>query len=166
FLDDVAIGMVGDSTAIGDAIGVASNRFMSVEAPSKVMVLLTDGDNSAGTIMPKQAAEAAKGLGIKIYTIGVAGSGVRMRGFFQRTQSVDRHLLEYIAHTTGGQFFMADSTKSLQEIYQTIDQLETREAAENVRHLNDDFFDRFLFASLGAFLCFYLLGILWWRRWP
>ncbi|MBF0288928.1 MAG: VWA domain-containing protein, partial [SAR324 cluster bacterium] len=75
FLDQTFIGMAGDATAIGSAIAVGTKRLKDLKAPSKILILMTDGENTAGKVMPLQAAEAAKELGIKIYTIGVGTRG-------------------------------------------------------------------------------------------
>lgn len=166
FLGEVKIGMAGENTAIGDAIGVASNRFLSVDAPTKIMILLTDGANSAGTIAPEQAAQAARGLGIKIYTIAVVGQRMEMFGMKLPVPSFDTEILKYIASTTGGQFFSARSTDALQKIYQTIDKLETTEVEENDRLLYTDLFPYFLLGSMASLGGFLLLGLIAWRRWP
>jgi len=128
FLDQVKIGMAGDSTAIGDAIGVATNRLKDLKAKSKVIILLTDGSNTAGKLNPLSAAEAAKTMGVKIYTIGIGSHGPvpvkTERGYAQVVLDLDDKLLTSIADITGGRYFTASATEDLMNVYETIDKLE------------------------------------------
>lgn len=132
-LERVEIGAIEDGTAIGSAISSSLNRLRDTEAKSKVVVLLTDGVNNIGKISPLTAAEAAKALGIKIYTIGAGTRGLApypVRGFFGRTiyqnikVEIDEETLKKIAQETGGKYFRATDTESLRQIYQEIDALE------------------------------------------
>ncbi len=133
-LERLRIGMVEDGTAIGSAIASAANRLKDQkESKSKIMVLLTDGDNNAGRVTPVTAAEAARALGIKIYTI-VAGSRgyapVPLQDVFGRTVyrqvlvEVDEASMKQIASIGGGQFFRATDSRSLEQIFEEIDKLE------------------------------------------
>lgn len=124
-----------DGTAIGMAISVGINRLKKSDAASRVMVLLTDGDNNAGEIDPITAGKLAQDLGIRIYTIGV-GSDVfifPVQDLFGRTQyrqmqgGFDEALLEQIAETTGGRYFRAKDPNTLSQIFETINQLEKTE---------------------------------------
>jgi Ca-activated chloride channel family protein len=136
FLESVRIGMAGKrATAIGDALAVAVKRVVEVEGESKVVILLTDGQNNAGQVSPEQAAQAAASLGVKVYAVGVDGPGERgIFGFLRSRSELDSKTLEKIAEVTGGQFFRADDSQSLERVYQTIDQLEvtTAEVSEYV----------------------------------
>jgi Ca-activated chloride channel family protein len=132
-LERVRIGLVEDGTAIGSAIASSANRLKDKEAKSKIVVLLTDGDNNAGKITPPTAAEAAKALGIKVYTIGAGTRGfapMPMRDMFGRTVyrnvkvDVDEDTLKKIASVSGAEFYRATDTKTLNEIFQQIDKLE------------------------------------------
>ena len=133
-LDRVKVGLVEDGTAIGSAIASASNRIRTKQAESKVLVLLTDGDNNAGRITPIAAAEAAKTLGIRIYTIGAGTRGLAPypvgRDMFGNTVfrnvpvDFDEKSLEEIAKIGNGRYYRATNTKSLQEIFAAIDELE------------------------------------------
>ena len=132
-MERIRIGLVEDGTAIGSAIASASNRLKEKESKSKIIVLLTDGDNNAGKITPATAAEAAKTLGIKIYTIGAGTRGfapVPVKDMFGRTVyqqvkvEVDEPTLRQIATVANGQFYRATDSKSLSQIFQQIDQLE------------------------------------------
>lgn len=151
FLDAIDIGMAGENTAIGSAIAAGVKRLKDLDAESKVMILLTDGENTAGSIDPMQAAEVAKTLGIKIYTIGVGGNKpvpFPRQSFFgtvydNRVLKLDETLLKAIAEKTSAQYFRAEDTLELKKIYQTIDKLETRsvsiETFTNVREIGPSF---------------------------
>lgn len=127
------IGMIEDGTAVGSALATAVNRLRSSTAPSRFIVLLTDGQNNAGRITPQTAAEAAKALGIKVYTIGAGTRGMApfpMQDPFGGTVyrpvqvDIDEPTLEAIATETGGRYFRATDTDSLREIYAEIDRAE------------------------------------------
>ena len=132
-LERVTIGGTDDGTAIGSAIAASVNRLRMTTAKSKVVVLLTDGVNNTGKISPIAAAEAAKALGVKIYTIGVGVRGkapipVRDQAGNMRIimaqVDVDEKTLQTIANDTGGKFYRATDTDSLQKIYEQINQYE------------------------------------------
>lgn len=128
FLDRVQIGMAGDATAIGDGLATAVSRLKDVEAKSKVVILLTDGSNTSGRVDPLAAGQAAKTLGVKVYTVGVGSDGLVPVVVDGRVQSqkadIDEELLRKISSETGGQYFRATDTETLVKIYDTIDQLE------------------------------------------
>lgn len=132
-LREAQVGLTGQKTAIGDAIAVALKRLRSAPSSpsdsansdaiaddSRVLILLTDGANTAGVMPPLQAAELAKKLGIKIYTIGV---GSRQSGILMRGNQPDEATLQAIADTTGGRYFRATDAKTLDGVYQAIDRL-------------------------------------------
>lgn len=135
FLDKLTIGIAGDNTAIGSAIGIAVKRMKDLESRSKVIILLTDGRNNAGSITPNQAARVAATYGIKIYTVGMGQQGqapfVMDTPFgpqtFMQNVELDEASLKQIAETTGGKFFRATDADTLKNIYETIDQLEKSE---------------------------------------
>ena len=121
------------STAIGDAVTLAVDRLKDSAAKSKVIVLLSDGENTAGVIEPADAAKAAKSFGIKIYSIGVGSNGrapFRMIDQFGRERLVpqevrlDEEALKLLADTTGGRYFNAKDTTALESVYAEIDKLE------------------------------------------
>ncbi len=114
----------GSRTAIGDGIASAVNRLRESEAKSKVIILLTDGANNSGTLSPENAASAAEALSIKIYTIGAGGART---GFFMQRQEVDETSLKKIAKTTDAEFYRARDLKTLEAVYEKIDQLEKTE---------------------------------------
>jgi len=132
-LERVKAGLIEDGTAIGSGISSSLNRLKNTKAKSKVIILLTDGRNNTGNISPLTAAEAAQALKIKIYTIGAGAKGLvpyPVQDFFGRTVyqnievDIDEDTLKRIATITGGKYFRATDTKSLQEIYKEIDSLE------------------------------------------
>jgi Ca-activated chloride channel family protein len=132
-VEDLRVGRLDDGTAIGVAVATAANRLRGLEAPSRVVVLLTDGDNNRGSITPEQAAAAAAALGIKVYTIGVGRDGVapvpigRTAFGYQYANMpvrVNEELLRSVASTTGGQYFRATDPEALTRIYRRIDELE------------------------------------------
>lgn len=129
------IGMAGDKTAIGSAIAVGGKRLKDLKAKSKIMILLTDGRQTAGVLTPVEAAEAVAALGIKIYTIGVGGTepapfpvqtpfGTRI---VRQRVDLDEETLVKVANVGQGQYFRASDTERLQEIYDIIDQQEKTE---------------------------------------
>ncbi|MBS4056836.1 MAG: VWA domain-containing protein [Bacteroidetes bacterium] len=129
---DIKSGMIQDGTAIGDGLATAVNRLKESKAISKVIILLTDGINNAGSVDPSTAAEIAKVFGIRVYTIGVGSYGtapypvqtpfgVQLRDM---KVEIDEALLKQIADLTGGNYYRATSNKKLEAIYKEIDQLE------------------------------------------
>ena len=134
-VERMEIGMAGDSTAVGSAIAIGGKRLKDLKAKSKILILLTDGRNNAGELMPEQAAEAVKALGIKIYTIGVGGEGPApfpVQDFFgtrlvPQNIDLDEDTLVKIAETGNGRYFRASDSKKLAEIYDIIDRAEKTE---------------------------------------
>jgi Ca-activated chloride channel family protein len=132
-LERVQIGTVEDGTAIGSALATSVNRLRDQPAKSKIVVLLTDGQNNAGSVIPETAAQAAKALGVKVYTIGAGVRGeapVPVTDAFGNKRlamakvDVDEDTLRKIADETGGKFFRATDTDSLTRIYDEIDRME------------------------------------------
>jgi len=131
-MDDIKSGIIEDGTAIGDGLATAVNRLRESQAISKVIILLTDGQNNAGSLDPLSAAEIAKIYGIRIYTIGVGTYGYApypvQTPFGIQYQNVevkiDEDLLKKMADMTSGKYFRADNNQKLEEIYKEIDQLE------------------------------------------
>lgn len=127
-LNESLIGIAGDATAIGDAIGLAIKRLKNQDKESRVLILLTDGANTAGEVTPLKAAELAAELGLKIYTIGIGAEYVEQQSFFFSKQvkntAIDEKTLNAIAEKTGGKYFRARDTKELAKIYALLDQLE------------------------------------------
>jgi Ca-activated chloride channel family protein len=130
-IDDASIGLAGKETAIGDAIGIAIKRLTDTGAHHRVLILLTDGANTAGEVNPRKAAEVAAQMGLRIYTIGLGAESMRSESlsrFGSRivnpSRDLDEGLLKQIATTTGGQYFRAKDTEELETIYDQLDALE------------------------------------------
>ena len=128
-LSEAVIGLVGEQTAIGDAIGLAVKRFDERDESNNVLILLTDGQNTAGNITPEQAKELAINKGVKVYTIGVGADKMLIQSFFgsreiNPSQELDEGMLTDIATSTGGQYFRARNAQELEAIYQQLDALE------------------------------------------
>jgi Ca-activated chloride channel family protein len=148
-LERVSVAGVDDGTAIGSAIATGVNRLRESPAKSKVIILLTDGMNNAGKISPMAAAEAAKALGVKIYTIAVGVRGeapMPVKDAFGDTQfvmakvDVDEKTLQAISALTGGEFYRATDTDSLKNIYERINQLEkTTQVTQRFEHYQELF---------------------------
>ncbi len=128
-LDESVLGLVGEKTAIGDALGLAAKKFEEESDTNKVLILLTDGQNTAGNIDPQEALKIAKAKGITVYTIGVGADEMVVQSFFGNrrinpSQDLDEQMLSNIAQTTGGQYFRARDTQGLEQIYLILDELE------------------------------------------
>jgi Ca-activated chloride channel family protein len=128
-LQGAAVGLAGTETAIGDAIAVAVKRLSALPEQARVLVLLTDGVNNAGNIAPRDAARAAKASGVRIYTIGIGATRMRIPGFFgsqlvNPSADLDADMLTDIATQSGGRFFRATDSSELAEAYRAIDALE------------------------------------------
>ncbi len=138
FLLESQIGFAGQETAIGDAIGLAVKRLRERPAASRVMILLTDGQDTASSVTPKEAAQLAESLDIKIYTIGIGADEMTLPGLFgsgfgsrqiNPSAELDEEGLKDIARLTGGQYFRARNPQDLANIYALVDQLEPVEQA-------------------------------------
>ncbi len=136
-LDEAETGIAGKKTAIGDAIGLAVKRLRKSHDTDAVLILITDGANTAGAVTPRRAAELAAQAGIRIYTIGVGAREIMVRDFFgtrrvNPSADLDEDTLRYIASVTGGKYFRATDRKSLEEIYHELDRLEPVEAGNRI----------------------------------
>jgi Ca-activated chloride channel family protein len=161
-VSELRVGELEDGTAIGTAIATAANRLRQAPGVSKVIVLLTDGENNRGTIDPRTAAEAASKLGIKVYTIGVGTDGEARIPIGQgstgqiRYQTlpvqIDEQLLRDVATTTGGRYFRALDAEALSRIFQQIDRLETTPVTVTRYTEADEWYRPLLWAGLLALL--------------
>ena len=128
-LKEARIGFAGKATAIGDAIGIAVKRLENRPAENRVLILLSDGADTASELPPAKAAQLAADYGIRIYTIGIGADALVKRSFFNTrtinpSMDLDEKTLREIAETTGGQYFRATDPEQLAKIYQQLDQLE------------------------------------------
>lgn len=174
-LDKAQIGMIEDGTALGTAIGSAVNRLKTTKAKSKIIILLTDGENNKGRISPEMAAKAAKALNIKVYTIGVGTRGkapVLIQDQYGNTRyvemdvNIDEELLTKIAGTTGGKYFRATDTASLKEIYKIINNLEKTKTEVNVYNEYKELFTFFLLPAIFILLLEIILTNTVFRKLP
>jgi len=164
-LNNIEIGMAGArGTAVGSAIAVSAKRLKDLEAPDRIIILLTDGRNNAGRVSPLEAAQAAAALDITVYTVGI---GTKRRGFFASIgDGLDEQSLTRIAEATGGRFFLGKSSDSLEQIYATIDELEPSpaEVRDLVRH--EERFRGWLWPGIALLFSQLFLGMTWLRRGP
>jgi len=166
-LADLRYDMLESGTAIGMGLATAVNRIKDSEALSKVIILLTDGENNKGIIDPKTATQLAKQYNIRVYTIGVGTKGfaetpvaLDMQGNFiyqKMPVNIDEELLEYIAAQTKGQYFRATDNESLASIYGEINKLEKTKLEELNFYQYDEHFYNFVFLALAFLLAEALL---------
>ncbi|RME95708.1 MAG: VWA domain-containing protein [Bacteroidetes bacterium] len=167
FLASLECGALADGTAIGQGLATAVNRLKDSKAKSKVIILLTDGVNTAGYIAPEKAAEVAASFGIKVYTIGVGSTGEAMTpvsrdrfGNYRYDRArveIDEKLLRDIAAITDGQYFRATSNEELAKIYNLIDQLEKTEIESTVVRRYSEEFRLWVLLAVGLLLLEFLL---------
>ena len=173
FINELTVGRLEDGTAIGMGLATAVNRLKDSPSRSKLVVLLTDGENNAGYITPLKAAEIAQTLGIRVYAVGIGTEGIVMSpaqrnpdgsySFAQRFMKFDTRLLEEIAAKTGGKFYRAFSARDLEAIYAEIDRLEkTTIEVSTVRRTTDYF--NWLIGAAVILLLAEILGTWWWLR--
>lgn len=165
-LQHTVSGMAGNATAIGDAIGLGVRTLRERPEGSRVLILLTDGEDNASSVPPLEAAKLAKQYGIRIYTIGVGRGGPvpfpnQFGGYGMAEIPIDEDLLKEIAARTGGQFFLATDQKSLASIYAAINELERTESNESLLLIREPLYLYPLLLSIGALL---LLSLIQCRR--
>lgn len=174
FVRDLQVGRLAEGTAIGVGLATAVNRLKDSPARSKVVILLTDGENNAGLDMPPlKAAEVAEALGVKVYTVGIGTEGVVLSpvnqnadGSFEfapRLVRFDTELLSQMAQRTGGKFYRAYSAQDLAGIYGEIDRLEKTSIEVTTLQRHADWFPWILGAALLLLLLEMLLRRLWLR---
>lgn len=166
----VQIGLVEDGTAIGSAIAAAARRLDKRPAKSKVIVLLTDGVNNAGQLSPVMAANLARTLGIRIYTIAVGTYGDYVvqtpRGPQKLVQEFDENTLKQIAEIGNGEYFRAQDIGGLERIFSSIDELEKTEIRKKVTVHTKELFQYPATAALVLGLLSLVGGETFWRRYP
>jgi len=175
-LERLQIGVIDENrTAIGSALSTAVNRLREVKSKSKIVILMTDGQNNSGKIAPLTAAEAAEALKVKVYTIGVGLRGMapmpvffggRRVGERMEPVDIDEDTLQKIANRTGGKYYRADNTARFQAIYVEIDKLEKTEKEIKKFALHRELFAWVITPGLTLVLLEILLRHTAWRRLP
>jgi len=174
-LDRLNIGTLEDGTAIGSAISAAANRLREIQAKSKIVVLMTDGQNNAGKVPPVTAAEAAQALNLRIYTIGVGSKGVArvpyvnvfgQKSYVEQKVDIDEETLTKIAQMTGGKYFRAQNTAGLRKIYDEIDQLEKTDVEVKKYQRYRELYAWLILAGIVLLLFEIILGNTVWRKLP
>ena len=173
-MKEVQTDLIEDGTAIGNGLATAVARMMDSDAPSRVVILLTDGVNNRGEIAPQTAAEIAKTYGVRVYTIGVGANGTAPYpvmtpwGVEVRNMQVeiDEELLKTVAETTGGRYFRATDNTKLAEIYSEINRMETARTTVDSFPVYKELFGGYALAALICLLLELLLGALMSRRLP
>lgn len=165
-LDEIEIGLIKDGTAIGLGIGTAVNRLRETQAKSKVIILLTDGENNAGNVDPITAAELAKSFGIRIYTICIGRGGlvpfpvedpIFGKRYVQAEVKIDEKTLKRIADITDGRFFKAGDPEALAQAYKQINELEKSEVKVKEYSSYHEFYHLFLIPGVIILLLEVLL---------
>ncbi|MBL7827273.1 MAG: VWA domain-containing protein [Saprospiraceae bacterium] len=172
FIRELTVGRLEDGTAIGMGLATAVNRLKDSASKSKIVILVTDGENNAGYITPEQAADIAKTLGIRVYTVGIGSEGYVMSPmqrnpdgsylFAPRQMVFDTELLVQMAYKTGGRFYRAYSERDLEGIYEEIDRLEKTKIEVSTVQRTKDYYGWFLSIAV-ALLLVELLGrwVIW-----
>lgn len=155
-LDESALGLAGRNTAIGDAIGLALKRLNDQPDAEHILVLMTDGENTAGVVSVDDAAQMAAKNGLKIYTVGIGAQRRSNIDFFSQSRSsLDEETLLKIAEMTGGRYYRATDTETFRKIYAQLDELEPIERKQQQWRPRTDLF----YWPLAAALLFGLLGV-------
>lgn len=162
-LDEAVIGLAGDKTAIGDAIGLAVKRLRDNPEEQRILILLSDGANTAGSIAPLKAAELAAKAGLKVYTIGIGADEMVIRDLFgsrkvNPSQDLDEPTMRGIAEQTGGRYFRARDVQELETIYHLLDELEPIERDQRYYRPSTELFPWPLGAALLLGMALPLLG--------
>ncbi|MCL5098985.1 MAG: VWA domain-containing protein [Candidatus Omnitrophica bacterium] len=174
-LERLRLGTIEDSTAIGSALSAALNRLRDIPAKSKIVILMTDGQNNAGQVPPLTAADAAQALGVRVYTIGVGTRGtapypqIDMFGrkvYIPVQVDIDEDTLRQIAQRTGGKYYRADNAGTLHAIYNEIGRMEKTEVAVN-KYLNyRDVFEWLVLPGMVLLLLEIIFSHTVWRKLP
>ncbi len=166
-LEEVEIGAAGEKTAIGDALGISLKRLEDIESKSNIIVLLTDGENTAGELSPILSAELAADRGVKVYTIGVGTRGkvpflvdhpLFGKRYVYQEVSMDEGTLKEIARNTGGLYFRAEDAEALSKIWATIDRMEKSEVEVTSWTEYREYYTTPLLIALGLLLLSVMLA--------
>lgn len=175
-IDRIDIGTINpDRTAIGGGLSVAINRLRELQSKSKIVILMTDGEDNASKVPPLTVADAAAALGVKVYTIGVGEQGEApmpvtdvfgQRGYQMMPVDIDEDTLTKIADKTGGKYYRADNAEKFEKIYDEIDKLEKSEATINKYTQYRELFGWFIAGGLSVLMAEVLLAQTALRRLP
>ena len=175
-IDRLDLGIIEDGTAIGAGLMAGLNRLRDLESKSKIVILMTDGQENQNRIPPLTAAETAETLGVKVYTIGVGTRGEapmpvydnarRLRGYQRVDVNIDEETLREIAIRTDGKYYRADDSERFRGIYREIDQLEKTEVEVNEYYQYQELYGWFTLAGVLFLLAEILLGNTIYRRIP
>jgi Ca-activated chloride channel family protein len=173
-VDRLRLHLIEDNTAVGSALATAVNRLREVKSKSKIVILMTDGQNNAGKIAPLTAAEAAQALGVKVYTIGVGTRGLApmpvyafgQKYYQEMPVDIDEDTLQQIAKMTNGRYYRADNSEKFQAIYAEIDKLEKTEAEVKKYAHHRELFPWVVSIGLSLLLVEVVLGQTVLRRLP
>ncbi|RME96499.1 MAG: VWA domain-containing protein [Verrucomicrobia bacterium] len=169
------MGLIEDGTAVGSALSAALNRLRNLGGRSRIVILMTDGQNNAGKVPPLTAAEAAHTLGIKVYTIGVGTRGrapvpvtdaFGIKRYRMIEVDIDEDTLQKIAERTGGRYFRADNTQALRRIYEEIDRMEKTEVEMKEYRRYRELFHWAVLPAMVLLLIEVILNNTLWRRLP
>jgi Ca-activated chloride channel family protein len=173
FIRELQVGRLEHGTAIGMGLATAVNRLKDSDSPSKIVILITDGENNAGYISPLKATELAATFGIRVYTIGIGTDGVVMSPegqnadgsyyFAPRMMHFDTKLLEEIAEKTKGHFYRAESEQDLANIYAEIDSLEKTKVEIKTLQRTREYFHWPLIIGLALLLLEFFFSRVWLR---
>jgi Ca-activated chloride channel homolog len=176
FIDKIDFDLAnGDGTAIGMGLANAVNKLRQSKAKSKVAILLTDGENNSGRIDPLSAAEIAKQMKVRVYTIGVGSESGRVLvpnpgpfggRYIEIPAKLNVEQLTQMAEMTGGKFFRAKDDQGLEEIYRQIDKMERTKIEVSETHYYDDLAHYLMIPALGLLLLAFLLEHSWLRTFP
>jgi Ca-activated chloride channel family protein len=173
-LERLQLHMIEEGTAIGSGLSAAVNRLRELQSKSKIVVLMTDGQNNVGKVPPLTAAEAAQALGTKVYTIGVGTRGTApmpqyifgQKHYVQVPVDIDEETLKAIANKTAGKYFRADNAEALRKIYDEIDKLEKTDV-EVKKYVNvKELLHWLVLPGLGLLLLEIVLAHTVWRKLP
>ena len=174
-LERLNLGTIEDGTAIGSGLSASLNRLRDLKSKSKIVILMTDGQNNAGKVPPLTAAEAAQSIGVKVYTIGVGTHGVapmpRQDVFGRKVYvnvpvDIDEETLQKISARTGGIYYRADKTEKFRAIYAEIDKLEKSEVEVKKFQRYRELYHWFVLGGLSVLLLEMILANTVWRRLP
>lgn len=166
--------MAGDGTAIGDGLGLALKRLKKVSDSSRAIILMTDGVNTAGQILPLKAAHVAKELGVQVHTIGIGGTqddaASQVNALLSlggsRSSEFDEATLKKIAEITGGVYFNASSLAGFEDVYREIEKLTTTESEQQTKRQVEELFHPWALAALLLYAAIILLNATYLRRVP